>query len=468
MMNRGKNMSILKSYKRKQDAWKNGVAHVTLDPDGPGVARLHLVPPKPSLIKNPPSLLIINGTWFLPVGPSWAAILRIFFEELHYYCKDKQELSQLEIFQIEQTVVSKISNLYSDASPELILNDLKDIVNLAVNIATNQELPKEMGMGINLEQYQRYMTAPHRMDLIVAPMSIEGHRACPLNCVCCYADSGKVMDIPSNLNTFDWKRIIDKCKMVGIPMLTFTGGEPLTRPDIVELVEHARWFVTRLNTNGVLLTSELACRLQKASLDGVQITLYSKHPDIHDNLVGKTGAWDRTVEGIKNALAAGLSVSINTPLVDKNKDYLTTLKFIHSLGVNCVGCSSLIPTGGAVEQIATGKALTSVDLKLLLQEAVSLCNELSMDISFTSPGWLSPSETYEIGLPSNPVCGACLSNMAISPTGEVVPCQSWLNGLSLGNILTEPWENIWNCKNSKHIRRMNASKNQCGLKEDAQ
>jgi hypothetical protein len=54
-------MIILKSLERKKRAWQDGVAHVTLDPDGPGVARLHLVPPKPSLFSDPPSLLVING-----------------------------------------------------------------------------------------------------------------------------------------------------------------------------------------------------------------------------------------------------------------------------------------------------------------------------------------------------------------------------------------------------------------------
>jgi MoaA/NifB/PqqE/SkfB family radical SAM enzyme len=419
------------------------------------------------LFQDPPSLLIINGTWFLPVGPSWSSILRVFFEELKKFCQDKQELSPEEIVQIEQAVVAKINKQYQKVSSELILDDLKEIITLAVNIATNQDIPEETMTGLDLEQYSRFMNAPHRMDLIVAPMSIDGKRACPLNCVCCYADSGRVMDIDQPLSTEDWKSIINKCRNAGIPMLTFTGGEPLTRTDIVELVRHADWFVTRLNTNGYLLTEELAVKLRNASLDGVQITLYSSIPDIHDTLVGKTGAWERTLTGIKNALSAGLSVSINTPLVEKNKDYGKTLRFIHELGISCVGCSSLIPAGGAVEQIAAGKVLEPEELRSILKEAVSICNELHMDISFTSPGWLDSDELLRIGLPSAPKCGACLSNMAVSPAGEVVPCQSWLNQTSLGNLLTDPWKSIWNGKECRRIRRSYSMKNICGLKEDS-
>jgi MoaA/NifB/PqqE/SkfB family radical SAM enzyme len=459
-------MIIFRNLNRKREAWQSGVAHATLDPDGPGAARLHLVPPKPHFIKDPPSLLVINGTYFLPVGPSWSAVLRVFFEEITHYCENKRELSPEEITLIEETVVKKITTLYPGIKSDLILNDLKEIVTLAVHIATNQNIPEETITPFDLEQYSRHMTAPHRMDLIVSPMSVNGRRACPLNCACCYADSAQMMDIPNSLSTEDWKKIIDKCRDAGIPMLTFTGGEPLTRPDIAELIEHAKWFITRLNTNAYLLTPELAAALKNASLDGIQITLYSHNPKIHDALVGKEGAWDKTLTGIKNALEAGLSVSINTPLVEKNMDYGDTLRFIHELGIYCVGCSSLIPTGGAVEQISAGKALSKDKLKVILKEAVNICKELNMEISFTSPGWLEKEEVLSLGLPSAPVCGACLSNMAISPTGEVVPCQSWLNGLTFGNLLDQSWKEIWNNKKCRYIRKNYALKNKCGLKED--
>ncbi len=458
-------MILIRNLYLKKKAWTDGVAHATLDPDGPGVARMHLVPPKPVLFKNPPSLLVINGTWFLPVGPSWSSILRVFFDELAKNCTDKREISPDEVIKIEQAVVSRVQELYPGTDSALILNDLSEIVTLATSIAKNEEIPPETLKGLNLEQFSRFMTAPHRMDLIVAPMSVDGKRTCPLQCSCCYADCGRMMDIKEPLSTEEWKIIIDKCRNAGIPMLTFTGGEPLTRPDIADLVKHAAWFVTRLNTNAYLLTPELAAALHEASLDGIQITLYSHNPEIHDSLVGKAGAWAKTTAGIKNAVEAGLGVSVNTPLVDKNRDYSDTIRFIKSLGINCIGCSSLIPAGSAVEQIDTGKALSPEELKTVLQEAVKVCNELKMELSFTSPGWLSSAEILELGLPSAPVCGACLSNMAVAPNGEVVPCQSWLNNLTLGDIRKTSWKKIWNSSACKNIRRNDATKPKCALKE---
>jgi len=76
-----------------------------------------------------------------------------------------------------------------------------------------------------------------------------------------------------------------------------------------------------------------------------------------------------------------------------------------------------------------------------------------MDIQFTSPGWLTNEQLNQLGL-SIPACGACLSNMAITPKGDVIPCQSWLHDEILGNFLTTPWEKIWNHPICKKMREM--------------
>ena len=109
----------------------------------------------------------------------------------------------------------------------------------------------------------------------------------------------------------DFLAVIQKCRAAGIPQLTFTGGEPTMRNDLVNLVHAAQWFVTRLNTNGRMLTSALCRELADASLDSVQVTLYSADEAIHNTLVGAPGYAD-TISGIRNAVEAGLNVSINT------------------------------------------------------------------------------------------------------------------------------------------------------------
>ena len=199
-------------------------------------------------------------------------------------------------------------------------------------------------------------------------------------------------------------------------------------------------------------------------MDSVQITLYSSIPDEHNALVGANN-FEKTVQGIKNALMAGLNVSINTPLCKRNADYVQTLTFLSTLGVKYVSCSGLIVTGNACSKESKCTQLTEEELEDILINATYYCRNNHMDISFTSPGWVSEYTLLYLGL-TVPSCGACLSNMAISPDGSVIPCQSWLSEESvLGNMLHDKWKNIWNCNHCKAIRDFSASMKQiCPLR----
>lgn len=123
------------------------------------------------------------------------------------------------------------------------------------------------------------------MDLMVSSMEKDGAWHCNQKCLHCYA-ANQPLGAVKELDTDQWLAVIQKCRAAGIPQLTFTGGEPTMRNDLVSLVHAAQWFVTRLNTNGRMLTSALCRELADASLDSVQVTLYSADEAIHNTLVG--------------------------------------------------------------------------------------------------------------------------------------------------------------------------------------
>ena len=236
------------------------------------------------------------------------------------------------------------------------------------------------------------------------------------------------------------------------------------REDLAELIDHARWFITRLNTNGVRLTRAYCARLRAASLDSVQITLYSADEAVHDTLVGAPH-WKDTVAGIRNALAAGLSLSVTTPLCTLNRDYPATLRFLHEKGVRYVTCSGLITTGNAATGESERLQLTNAEIREVLQESVEYCFANGMEISFTSPGWIEDAFFAELGI-STPSCGACLSNMAVTPGGNVVPCQSWLSGKPLGNLLQDDWDEIWTSEACAERRAFSAEMSgECPLRK---
>ena len=414
------------------------VLHTTLNPDGPGVIRIHLVPPKKEENALNPSIAIINGTDIVPVNFVWAVILAELIRETNKY--DGKELGEAEIELILDRTAESVKQIIPVFSKKRIEEDIRTIYQTLKQIAYREEVTTDVHY-MSIGEYAEYMNAPHRMDLMVSAMTRNGQWHCNQKCIHCYA-AGQTLSDETELSTEDWKMILDRCRAADIPQVTFTGGEPTMREDLFELISYARWFISRLNTNGIKLTADYCKKLHEAELDSVQITFYSYDPSVHNRLVG-VSQYEYTVQGIENALAEGLSVSINTPLCTLNRDYVKTLEFLHEKGVIYVTCSGLITTGNAAGEESEHLQLTGEELEQVLRDAVAYCGANGMEIAFTSPGWIPQQVFEELNIPS-PSCGACLSNMAITPGGNVVPCQSWLSDRPLGNMLTDDWKTIWN------------------------
>ena len=429
--------------------YKNGVSHCTFNPEGPGVVWIHLIPPKFRLFRSSAYIVILNGYYLLPLGYSWALILSNFMKEVNRF--DAKPIAEADEEMILEKTVRNVRKVYPTVPKEEIEEDLEELLDVLFAVARGNDPDAEIEK-LSIRAYRDNMTAPHRMDLMVSAMTDScGKWQCNQKCVFCYA-AGQEMGKTRQMTTGQWRQVIDRLDAARVPMVTFTGGEPTQRADIAELVGYAKRMVTRLNTNGVNLTPELVQQLKAAGLDSVQVTLYSHDEAVHNTLVGSNHHAD-TVQGIRNAVAAGLDISINTPLCKKNADYKNTLEFIHSLGVRFVTVSGLICTGMAginhKEYDLTGDELFDI-----VKSAKEFCNAHEMEIDFTSPGLIEADKLDELGM-NVPMCGAALSNMAIAPDGTVVPCQSWLGAdASLGNILTDPFKRIWNQARCKQLRNM--------------
>ena len=428
----------------------NRVRHVTLDPDGPGVVRIHLVPcTKPD--RETPFVAILNGQDILPLNISWAILLTNLIEALNPHAGT--EITENEWSAITAQAVVATRKVYRRTEYAQIEADLQAMLDCLCAVARGQEPPLHI-QPLSLGAYASRMGAPHRMDLMISSMVKDGAWHCNQKCLHCYA-ANQPLSAVQELDTDQWLAVIEKCRSAGIPQLTFTGGEPTLRHDLVKLVQAAQWFVTRLNTNGRMLTSMMCKDLHAASLDAVQITFYSADAEIHNELVGVDG-YNDTLNGIKNALAAGLNVSLNTPLCSLNRDYLSTVKLAHELGIRYLTCSGLIPAGNAETDASRAVRLTPDELAEVLRPAMEYAAANGLEINFTSPGWLSEDTLRELGFTQFPSCGACLSNMAVAPDGTVLPCQSWLNGKGLGNLLRTPWHRIWRSDECCAIREESA------------
>ena len=436
--------------RRYRRAHLDCVRHITLDPKGPGVVRIHMIPPRDDT-PDAPFLLLLNGARLVPLNLSWAIMLANLMDQLQAY--EGQDLAEDQWESLLTAAVGGTHRTYPRTKRQTLASDLHLMLTSLVAIAQGREPEAEVGL-LSLSDYAPEMTAPHRMDLMVSAMEKDGGWHCNQKCLHCYA-AGQPMGETPELSTEQWKTALALLRKANIPQVTFTGGEPTLRSDLVELVQAAAWFVTRLNTNGRLLTPELCAGLYEASLDSVQVTLYSAEGNIHNQLVGTNGFND-TVQGIRHAVEAGLIVSVNTPLCSLNTHYAETLRFAHSLGVRYATCSGLIPSGSACGQESRATALTPEQLTDVLRQAVDTAEELGMELDFTSPGWLDEETLRSLGLNLIPSCGACLSNMAVTPDGKVVPCQSWLSDEPLGDLLHDDWADIWNSPRCAAIRAESA------------
>ena len=413
------------------------VMHTTLNPEGPGAVRIHLIPPKEEEGDVQPSVAIINGQDVIPVNVAWAVVLSEFIKQVNKY--DGKAVSDEDVDRILEETCNEVKKVYPLLGRKKIREDVYMMMRSFTQIARGEAPDQEIGY-MNLGDYAPHMRAPHRMDVMVSAMTKDGLWHCNQKCIHCYA-AGQIHAEEPELSTEEWKLILDKLRAAGVPQVTFTGGEPTMRDDLFELISHARWFISRLNTNGAKLTREYCIGLKNAELDSLQITFYSSDIEIHNKLVGAP-QFDNTVNGIKNAIETGLSVSINTPLCTLNRDYVKTLEFLHELGVIYVTCSGLITTGNALSEESESLQLGKYDLMKILKDAVDYCYANGMELNFTSPGWIENDFFEELGI-STPTCGACLSNMAITPGGKVVPCQSWLSDDVLGNMILDEWKDIW-------------------------
>lgn len=283
-------------------------------------------------------------------------------------------------------------------------------------------------------------TAPYRMDLALT-------YRCNNNCAHCY--NARPRNFPE-MTTAQWKQALDTLWRLGIPHVVFTGGEPTLRPDLPELIAHAEanGQITGLNTNGRRLKDAAFLQtLVAAGLDHVQITFESHNPAIHDAMVGASGAWQETVAGLRCALNSPLYVMTNTTMLQTNSPYLAqTLDFLYDLKVPTLGLNALIYSGAGQ---TVGSGLAEAELEPLLRMAREKTSQSGQRLIWYTPTQYCHFDPMQLELGVKG-CTAALYAMCTEPDGSVLPCQSYYQ--SLGNLLSDSWNDIWNHPLARSLR----------------
>jgi radical SAM protein len=176
----------------------------------------------------------------------------------------------------------------------------------------------------------------------------ETTQACDLACLHCRACAQPVRSA-LELSTDEAKRLIDEVATLGAPVFVLTGGDPLKRPDIFELVEYASTHGVRISLTPSatpLLTQEAIRKLKQCGLARLAVSLDGPTAEIHDAFRRVPGSYDWTLNAVRWAREIGLPVQINTTITRHNLQYLdSTIALLEQLDIVLWSVFFLVPTG---------------------------------------------------------------------------------------------------------------------------
>lgn len=180
-------------------------------------------------------------------------------------------------------------------------------------------------------------------------LAINLTRRCNLHCAHCYLDAHARRHADNELSTAEVHEVLDEVASRGTEtMVVLTGGEPLLRPDLEEIVAHGarRGLAMVVGTNGTLLTGERAQSLKAAGVMGCGISLDSLDPRHHDDFRGVAGAWAKALSGIENCRHHGLAFQIHFTVTGHNADEVPAMiDFARRSGARVLNVFFLVCTG---------------------------------------------------------------------------------------------------------------------------
>lgn len=266
-------------------------------------------------------------------------------------------------------------------------------------------------------------------------------RACNLRCIHCYRDAGAADR--GELTTAEGRTLLAQIARAGFKIMIFSGGEPLIREDIFELIACAKTLGMRpvLGTNGMLITSAVARALKEAGAACAGISLDSRDRDRHDRFRGHAGAWEETMRGIAACREAGLPFQIHTTVMTWNESEITSITDLAvELGAVAHHIFFLVPTGRARDIEDT--TLKTAQYEALLERILDKQAQVPIELKPTcAPQFMRIARQKGIPMRFSKGCLAGTSYCVILPSGDVHPCPYL--PLSAGNVREQPFDAIW-------------------------
>jgi len=290
-------------------------------------------------------------------------------------------------------------------------------------------------------------------------------RKCNLSCTHCYIDAGPDAADTSphgELSHEEAKAFIADLAAIKIPLLMFTGGEPLVRPDFWELAEFAKacGLTTAMSTNGTLITPKIARKIKDYGIEYVGVSLDGANSETHDAIRNQSGCFDKSVQALKYCRDAGIKTGIRITVTKDNIHEVAPLvDLARTLKVPRFCVYWLVPSGrgGGIydKQITVDESSRIFDM--LFRRAGELKDEgiefLTVDapqdgVRLLSKMKESGSSEFENALTllqcTGDSCSAGDRVANVDPSGNIYPCQFMQRKeFRIGNVREQNFSRIW-------------------------
>lgn len=259
-------------------------------------------------------------------------------------------------------------------------------------------------------------------------------------CKCVHCSAGRhLKEDKKELSTEEAKKLIDAGQKLGVSIIAFTGGEPLLREDIFELISHVdqRKAMPVMFTNGQFLTDENVDKLADAGLYSVFLSIDSPDAEEHNKLRGMPGLFETAIEGIKRVKKKGMFACFSS-YATRSGTERGVYKRLHELAID-LGLKNIIyfdcvPTGNMLHD--TSEMLT-FELREELHNYSAEVFRKKIVPPLSSQAWQNSVEAYLSGIG----CLAANIQYYASAYGDISPCD--FSPLSFGNVRNESLKKIW-------------------------
>lgn len=275
-------------------------------------------------------------------------------------------------------------------------------------------------------------------------LHIEITSKCNERCLHCYIPhEHKIKNIDSDL----FYNILEQCKDMKVLHLTLSGGEPMLHKDFCKFLKRCREYNFSVNilTNLTLLDNNIIEEMKDNPLLGVQVSLYSMNPEIHDEITQIKGSFFKTKNAILKLIENNIPLQISCPILKQNKNsYTDVVKWADKYKIH-VGDDFVII--GRYDH-----KTVNLNYRLSIDEVKEIIKEKALgDVGYLEQMKLAAEKKKEITVDEY-VCSVCNSSICITENGNIYPCAGWQNYI-IGNINKTPLNEIWENSEKIHYLR---------------